>query len=32
MILGSGRGGNVPLGAVRKLTEYQAERDEKRLI
>lgn len=28
-ILGLGRGGNVPLGAVRKLTEYQAQRDEK---
>ncbi|XP_024008259.1 activating signal cointegrator 1 complex subunit 2 isoform X2 [Eutrema salsugineum] len=29
MILGLGRGGNIPLGAVRKLTEYQAQRDEK---
>lgn len=28
-ILGLGRGGNIPLGAVRKLTEYQAQRDEK---
>lgn len=27
-ILGLGRGGNIPLGAVRKLTEYQAQRDE----
>ncbi|KAJ0233764.1 Ubiquitin system component Cue protein [Hirschfeldia incana] len=29
MIFGLGRGGNLPLGAVRKLTEYQAQRDEK---
>uniref|UniRef100_A0A1J3D217 Activating signal cointegrator 1 complex subunit 2 n=1 Tax=Noccaea caerulescens TaxID=107243 RepID=A0A1J3D217_NOCCA len=29
MILGLGRGGNLPLGAVRKLTEYQGQRDEK---
>ncbi|KAF3546143.1 hypothetical protein DY000_02008761 [Brassica cretica] len=29
MILGLGRGGNIPLGAVRKLTEYQAQRDDK---
>lgn len=29
MILGLGRGGNIPLGAVRKLTEYEAQRDEK---
>ncbi|XP_010478129.1 PREDICTED: activating signal cointegrator 1 complex subunit 2-like isoform X1 [Camelina sativa] len=28
-ILGLGRGGNIPLGAVRKLTEYQGQRDEK---
>ncbi|KAL1217200.1 hypothetical protein V5N11_021788 [Cardamine amara subsp. amara] len=28
-IFGLGRGGNIPLGAVRKLTEYQAQRDEK---
>ncbi|KAF8084081.1 hypothetical protein N665_0734s0008 [Sinapis alba] len=29
MIFGLGRGGNIPLGAVRKLTEYQTQRDEK---
>lgn len=28
-ILGLGRGGNIPLGAVRNLTEYQAQKDEK---
>ncbi|CAH8349705.1 unnamed protein product [Eruca vesicaria subsp. sativa] len=29
MIFGLGRGGNLPLGAVRKLTEYQSQRDDK---